>query len=242
MDLKNSKIKLLELFTSFQGEGTNTGKLCTFIRFKKCNKNCSFCDTMLKMKYDPEAEYSYDSILELGERTNYNFVITGGEPTLPIYRQDIINLLNFLINQNGKLGIVEIETNGYQMLDLVKEIYDNNIHEKCDLTVNISPKYTDDYDDELNYIVSQIKQVQKFYDMKYIFKIVAFDYQNNFDLTKHVIESLIKIYNIPSPNIYLMPEGISRESLTIDNRKLMEICFKYRINFSSRLHVLHNFS
>jgi len=42
------KVKLIEVFTSFQGEGPDTGRSMLILRFKRCNrtsegKSCPFC-------------------------------------------------------------------------------------------------------------------------------------------------------------------------------------------------------
>ena len=39
-------MKVVEKFTSINGEGTRAGELAVFIRFKGCNLRCSYCDTM----------------------------------------------------------------------------------------------------------------------------------------------------------------------------------------------------
>ena len=39
-------MKVVEKFTSINGEGTRAGELAVFIRFKGCNLKCSYCDTM----------------------------------------------------------------------------------------------------------------------------------------------------------------------------------------------------
>ena len=39
------KFKVVEKFTSVNGEGPLSGQLVVFIRFAGCNLNCSYCDT-----------------------------------------------------------------------------------------------------------------------------------------------------------------------------------------------------
>lgn len=43
-------MKVVEKFTSINGEGTRAGELAVFVRFKGCNLRCSYCDTMWAMK------------------------------------------------------------------------------------------------------------------------------------------------------------------------------------------------
>ena len=40
-----SYYKVVELFTSINGEGQRAGQIAVFVRFQGCNLHCSFCDT-----------------------------------------------------------------------------------------------------------------------------------------------------------------------------------------------------
>ncbi len=103
------KFKVVEKFTSVNGEGPLSGQLVVFIRFAGCNLNCSYCDTT--WANDPDV--SYDSmtasdIYEYIKSTKIrNITLTGGEPLL---QQGIIQLLEIL--SKDKWLHVEIETNG----------------------------------------------------------------------------------------------------------------------------------
>ena len=101
-------MKVVEKFTSINGEGTRAGELAVFIRFKGCNLRCSYCDTM--WANEPECPYKEETPEEI---LNYvlgtgihNVTLTGGEPLL---QKDIRDLIHLLL----KAGLqVEIETNG----------------------------------------------------------------------------------------------------------------------------------
>lgn len=97
-----------EKFVSINGEGVCAGELAVFIRFRKCNLCCSYCDTKWAnsdsapaemMSADNLAAYVRDSGIK-------NVTLTGGEPLL---QQDIYPLIEMLM-ENGHR--VEIETNG----------------------------------------------------------------------------------------------------------------------------------
>lgn len=101
-------MKVVEKFTSINGEGTRAGELAVFVRFKGCNLRCSYCDTM----WANEADCSYEEETP-EEITNYvlatgirNVTLTGGEPLL---QKDIGELIHLLLQAGLR---VEIETNG----------------------------------------------------------------------------------------------------------------------------------
>ena len=45
------KAPIIEIFSSFQGEGLFIGQRQIFVRFAGCNLNCNYCDTN-DSKYD----------------------------------------------------------------------------------------------------------------------------------------------------------------------------------------------
>lgn len=74
-------MKVIEIFTSLQGEGVLMGTPTTFVRFEGCNLDCQWCDT----KYAREGgrEMTPHQVLDEVEERNVPFVcLTGGEPML----------------------------------------------------------------------------------------------------------------------------------------------------------------
>lgn len=101
--------KVVEIFTSINGEGRRAGQLALFVRFQKCNLHCSYCDT--SWANTDSAAYTeltedelYDEIKKSGIR---NITLTGGEPLL----QPDIGVLLHKLAADYTLS-VEIETNG----------------------------------------------------------------------------------------------------------------------------------
>ncbi len=101
--------KVVEIFTSINGEGRRAGQLALFVRFQKCNLHCSYCDT--RWANTDSAAYTeltedelYDEIKKSGIR---NITLTGGEPLL----QPEIDVLLYKLAADDALS-VEIETNG----------------------------------------------------------------------------------------------------------------------------------
>jgi len=56
---KMKTVRLIECINwTWFGENQFKGKKCILLRFKRCERNCIFCDTKIKMKVMEEAEYS----------------------------------------------------------------------------------------------------------------------------------------------------------------------------------------
>lgn len=82
--MKN-KTKIVEIFTSIQGEGPYVGKKQLFIRLCGCNLNCDYCDTpndFASAKYEFSAQELYDFIQKYDLKTVHSISLTGGEPLL----------------------------------------------------------------------------------------------------------------------------------------------------------------
>ena len=104
-----AQYKVVEIFTSINGEGRVAGQLAVFVRFAGCNLRCSFCDTMWANEPDVEGTWmTEEEIAETIIRTGVrNVTLTGGEPLL---QKDIRFLLERLAQEESLA--VEIETNG----------------------------------------------------------------------------------------------------------------------------------
>ncbi len=116
------KDKVVEKFTSINGEGNLAGQLAVFIWFAGCNLNCSYCDTSWANKEDVEYDWmSANDIYEYIKSTGIrNVTLTGGEPLL---QEGIYDLLTLLDSDN--LLRVEIETNGSVEISNFTGIYPN---------------------------------------------------------------------------------------------------------------------
>lgn len=111
--------KVNEIFTSFQGEGLNTGKIATFIRLSGCNLKCSWCDT--KGHESGQKMSAGEIVAEVMRvaRPDTLVVITGGEPLM----HDISSLVLALFDGNYR---VAIETNGsidFDWLEMAQTVF-----------------------------------------------------------------------------------------------------------------------
>ena len=58
--------KVVEIFSSINGEGTRAGQLAVFVRMQGCNLNCTYCDTKWANEADAKFHWtSTEEILEL---------------------------------------------------------------------------------------------------------------------------------------------------------------------------------
>jgi len=115
-----AEFKIAERFVSINGEASHAGELAVFLRFTKCNLECSYCDTAWANKEDaPFHEYSTEELCDYVKKSGVkNVTLTGGEPLL---QENLHELLAALYN----LGIrSEIETNGsLSIAEYAKEVY-----------------------------------------------------------------------------------------------------------------------
>lgn len=115
--------KINEIYYSIQGEGTQAGLPCVFVRFTYCNLRCTYCDTEYAF-YDGK-EMSVEEIINEIKRFNCKLVeITGGEPL--VQKEDCLNLMKKLCDLNyevmietgGSISIAEIDPRVKIIMDL----------------------------------------------------------------------------------------------------------------------------
>ncbi|WP_297982144.1 7-carboxy-7-deazaguanine synthase QueE [uncultured Methanobrevibacter sp.] len=101
------KIKVSEIFTSFQGEGPYVGTPASFLRLYGCNLNCEWCDTDISTYEILSVDEVLEILLTQMEFNNIKtLIITGGEPTLQM--KEITRLIDDLPEDIH----VQMETNG----------------------------------------------------------------------------------------------------------------------------------
>ncbi|RBQ22268.1 7-carboxy-7-deazaguanine synthase [Candidatus Methanobinarius endosymbioticus] len=170
------KVPIVEIFSSFQGEGLWIGRRQIFVRFAGCNLSCDYCDIASSQSTDSGILMSVDEVVEKikGLKTSdlHSISFTGGEPLL--YAEFINEMVNKLTDagtdkiyntKSNKIDVkIMIETNG-TLPDLLANI------DKIDcvsldikLKEQISQNWKDEiFENELMSIKSLIKLKKRFY-------------------------------------------------------------------------------
>lgn len=118
---RQKKYKLVEIYSSVKGEGTQAGIPMTFVRFSKCNLACSWCDTPYnRVAITMDRRELFYNILQHDPAW---VVFTGGEPMMQLDSE----LTTMLKDRNIRMAI---ETNGVLWNDAAMDMD----------YVNISPK------------------------------------------------------------------------------------------------------
>ena len=88
-----SKINVIEMFKSIQGEGNEVGKITTFLRLGGCSFRCGFCDS--KQTWEPGKHGRMievdDLVNELEQYKTKHVTITGGNPA--IWKEPMLELV-----------------------------------------------------------------------------------------------------------------------------------------------------
>ena len=128
MEKQKEILRVSEIFTSIQGEGTQCGRPMLFIRLSGCNLKCIYCDTQFAFKKGKE--YSLKKLIkEVESEQLLPVYVTGGEPLIqpltPALVDELINSAHeVFVDTNGTLNlgvlnplvnkIIDIKTPGSQ--------------------------------------------------------------------------------------------------------------------------------
>ena len=187
------KAPIIEIFSSFQGEGLLIGERQIFVRFAGCNLNCNYCDTSSsknissgKLMSPEEVCHEIDKLLTPDCKC---VSFTGGEPSL---YPEFINE----VSSNLDLKIM-LETNG-TLTDNIKSI------KKLDI-VSLDIKLAEQFDEEFdnNIFINEIKTLNL--------------------LMTNAINVYCKIVILPSTKIKSFKEVIEKISKNISNKNNLKI-------------------
>lgn len=133
----SNPLRISEIFSSIQGEGSLAGRRQVFIRLEECNLDCKYCDTKLEKTATCRVEtkpgsaifnhlpqpISLDTVIRILTDwltalpgAHHSVSITGGEPLLSA------DIMTAWLPEIRKLLPVHLETNGTMHIDLEKVI------------------------------------------------------------------------------------------------------------------------
>lgn len=111
-----------EVFFSLQGEGTQAGEPCAFIRLARCNLRCRWCDTT--QAYASGEKMTVEEAVErLGRYPTRLASVTGGEPLWQPAAFDLIEALaeegyTVVVETNGSVDISPVDPRAVVVLDI----------------------------------------------------------------------------------------------------------------------------
>ncbi len=151
----NMKAPIIEIFSSFQGEGLLIGQRQIFVRFAGCNLNCNYCDTKNSLSRDKGVLMTPEEVVSEIERILtpdcHMISFTGGEPSL---YPDFINRVSELTNLN-----IMLESNGTlpDNIDLINKL------DIVSLDIKLKEHFNNDFKEDifLNEIKSLNLLIQK---------------------------------------------------------------------------------
>ncbi len=122
LSVENQILKINEIFYSIQGESTQAGRPCVFVRLSYCNLRCSYCDTTYA--YYDGRDMTIAAILQQVKSFNCSLVeITGGEPLLQKNVRHLLKLLGdqhyeVLLETAGHIDIQQVDQRVKIIMDL----------------------------------------------------------------------------------------------------------------------------
>lgn len=235
---------------TWQGEGPNTGRLVTLVRFKKCNLNCSFCDTKALMTAPPISLRFVDlmrAVLKTG-----CLLITGGEPLgVKVNAEATVRMATALKAANALYHrgfSIEIETNAISCP--VQELRDL-IELKIPLFISCGIKWPTRDGDKAIHLAQDIKaflQVLKEAGVhenplvKVAFKLLWPEpAAAGLIFPETVQRVLAEDKDNLIKSVWMMPLGHTKELVLTNAPAALEIARMFGFGFSPRLHILHDF-
>ena len=116
-------MRLVESFTSLQGESTHAGRICHFLRLAGCNLDCNYCDTQYGRSFDAGEPATVGGLVKLAQSSGVKLVeITGGEPlatpeTPELCRRLLEAGFEVLLETNGSLSIADVPREVRKIID-----------------------------------------------------------------------------------------------------------------------------
>ena len=187
------KAPIIEIFSSFQGEGLLIGERQIFVRFAGCNLNCNYCDTDDSKSVSSGSMMTPDEVVEeinkLLTPDCKTISFTGGEPSL---YPDFISE----VSKNFDLKIM-LETNG----TLPEKIASIERLDIVSLDIKLPEHFDGEFDNSI--FLNEIKSLNL--------------------LITNAINVYCKVVILPSTKIKSFKEVVEKLSQNISNKSNLKI-------------------
>lgn len=115
-------LRLTEIFYSIQGESTQAGRPCVFIRLSRCNLRCTWCDTPYSF-HGGDKKSIAEIVAEVAQYGCRLVEVTGGEPLLQPGVHPLMSALcdaghEVMIETSGSIDISPIDDRVRVIMDL----------------------------------------------------------------------------------------------------------------------------
>lgn len=209
-----NKAKIVEIFTSIQGEGPYIGAKQLFIRFSGCNLSCNYCDTDNLSKgyyfeFTPQELKKY--IEEFNIKTVHSISLTGGEPLM---WADF--LAEFLPMLNTKIYLETNSTLKNNLEKVIKFVHIISADIKLPSASGIENSFA---------VHDEFFKTAKKYDKEIFAKIVFDD-----NILDDEIANCLKLAEKYNLKLILQPKT-NGEKILVNNDKIFEVFNKFLANY-----------
>jgi len=117
-------LDVYEIYRSIQGESTQAGRRCVFVRLAGCNLRCSYCDTPYARTDDGARTMSVAEVVDEVAQYECPLVeVTGGEPLVQPAAIGLLDRLlatsaEVLLETNGSLDVRRVPTDVRRIIDI----------------------------------------------------------------------------------------------------------------------------
>lgn len=225
-------MEISDIFSTNQGEGPRTGVNSVFLRLRRCNLACTWCDTPYSVFRDHPGWLEYtdqtpqeaaDEVFGMLQRKgSENLVITGGEPL--IWKEQIKELLDLLPYPPDT---VEVETNG--TVPPLPVEYDR----AYGITYNVSPKLAHSGNAENARLAEDV--LEEFAKRSSVFKFVVRGLEDTAEM--EAWQALLHKYRVTDDRILLMPLGTTSEDLDSRLIEVTNMAYRMKVSVTDRMHI-----
>ncbi|MGH7813098.1 MAG: radical SAM protein [Candidatus Binataceae bacterium] len=120
--MDSERLHINEIFYSIQGESTQAGRACVFVRLTGCNLRCKWCDTEYAFYEGRKMRVAEIAGIIGGYRCDLA-EITGGEPLLqegvyPLVRMLLDSGQTVMVETSGAVDVSRLDPRAIKIMDL----------------------------------------------------------------------------------------------------------------------------